>query len=661
MTTGVLDNPETDVHNHEDPRVSPLAVQTRTLKLVRRIGFIAMGIQLAICIMWSNLLYGRFALTWDFSVYQQAIWEIWHGNLNPPDTVLTGNLWGNSGQAFFWGLAFVTRIYPHGPVLLWTQDIAVVASEAVVFIWAIEILRDRLGPTHSWIPWIGIFVLLVLFLNPWTYWTLSWDVHSEPYGTLFALLAARAMYHERWKSFAVWSFLTLSGGMIECIYGACIGITGIVLGKSRRRPGIVLLVVSVVWFLLLDFVLQAATHLPTPGSVYGYLIRNNGYGNLSLLAIGLGVLRKPGRMIQQFWVERSNIFAVLSAGGLIGVFTKWGFALPVVLIISNVLSRAFAIVAFQNFPVFEFVTVGTVFALAGLILRGGRWKTASIVVILAVLMNSVFWFSIWAPRTPSQWLRTTPQAAAVLDRALHDIPPNAEVVASQGVAGPFSKRVHFYVPLISDWNIPLYGSNVWFVLTSRQGIELAAPSVTYAAIGQLAGPLHARLVAHGSDVWVFDLHRTPNLHWFRTGLSAPEIPGWLAVGPAGRPVLQGPESTWHAGSTGTRGYVVAYAYWGEKAGTYNARVTLNTSGPVNIEVWNTTSNQLVARRTPPPTNGIKTLDFSFYTGAQTPNLAYSGWGPFQILPNEPIDQNVFEVRVWSPGGEKVEVYKIKFG
>ena len=38
----------------------------------------------------------------------------------------------NNATAIMWPLAVATRIYPHGVVLLWIQDLAIVAAELVV-------------------------------------------------------------------------------------------------------------------------------------------------------------------------------------------------------------------------------------------------------------------------------------------------------------------------------------------------------------------------------------------------------------------------------------------------------------------------------------------------------------------------------------------------
>lgn len=630
-------------------------------RIVKRVIVALLVVQLIVMVVWSTTLYYRFALTWDYSMYQQGIWEIWHGMLNPPDTSLQGGLWGNSGQIIFWIMAFITYPLQHGPVILYLQDLAITASEVAVLVFSYEVLQERLPARSQWKPVLISVCAFILLVNPWTYWTISWDIHSEPFGTFFLIMAARALYRQNWRSLAVWSILTLTGGMVECEYLVAIGFVGLTLGKESRKAGTIMIAGSLFWFGMLDVVLHAATSIPPPGQVYGYLTNapNNG-AKETLSQIVFTVAAHPGRLLKQVWIERDNVIAVLSAGGLIGIFTRWSFFLSFVVITTNVLSRAFAITAFQNFPVFQFVTLGTVIVCVNIILNWPRIRKFLKHILVIVCCNCALWSVVWISQIKSEWLRITPSAATVLTKALHEIPSSNEVVASQGVSGRFSKRVNVYIPLVGDWRVPLYGKYVWWVLTSQQGIELASPSLTYGVMGRLAGPLHAQLMLHGSGVWIFRLKRSSSDHWFTTGLTNNYIPGWAVPGPSGYSNLNGPVSNWHAASTGKKGYTVAYAYWGESPGEYQVNVKMSATGSVNLEIWNATDNTLVMRRSPPPNYGVETLTYRFRITTEIPRYAYSGWGPFQILPNEPNPQNEFEIRVWSPGGERINVYSLTF-
>jgi hypothetical protein len=67
---------------------APAAPETRsvrgpTLRRVRRTGYVILGLQLVLGLIWSTVQYDRFALTFDFTIFHQAWYLIAHGDLNP--------------------------------------------------------------------------------------------------------------------------------------------------------------------------------------------------------------------------------------------------------------------------------------------------------------------------------------------------------------------------------------------------------------------------------------------------------------------------------------------------------------------------------------------------------------------------------------------------
>jgi hypothetical protein len=73
---------------HRRFRVRPAVAlaRGRRLTLIRRIGLAVLGLQAAEFLVWSTVLYQRFALTFDFATYQQAWFEIAHGTSTAPAT-----------------------------------------------------------------------------------------------------------------------------------------------------------------------------------------------------------------------------------------------------------------------------------------------------------------------------------------------------------------------------------------------------------------------------------------------------------------------------------------------------------------------------------------------------------------------------------------------
>jgi hypothetical protein len=166
--------------------------------------------------------------------------------------------------------------------------------------------------------------------------------------------------------------------------------------------------------------------------------------------------------------------------------------------------------------------------------------------------------------------------------------------------------------------------------------------------------MHATLVTHANGVWAFRWNPPPGVGAITVPGNSSPLPAWTAVGAAGRAVMTGPVIGWHTTSTGASGYVADGLAWSEPPGRYDAQVTLSATGPVNVEVWNDTGNTLLARQTTPATTGIQTVTLGVDAAASRAST-YSGWGLFRDLFVPPSGQRL-EVRVWSPGGELVNVY-----
>ena len=85
-------------------------------------------------------------------------------------------------------------------------------------------------------------------------------------------------------------------------------------------------------------------------------------------------------------------------------------------------------------------------------------------------------------------------------------------------------------------------------------------------------------------------------------------------------------------------------------------MSLSADGPVNVEVWNDTGNVLLARESVPATQGTITVTLPVPATTAYRGRTYPGWGPFRAGFTNPPPGQRLEVRVWSPGHEKVSVY-----
>jgi len=625
----------------------------KPLLLVRKIGYAVLGAQLACFGTWSAVLYHRFALTFDFAVYHQAWFLIAHGNLNPYSSISRHAFWRNDAEFAIWPLAPLYWIWPHDVILLWLQDAGVVAAEAVAFGWICE-LAGRCGRGRDGAVLAGTGLVL-LAANPWIWWSVSFDFHEEALAIPFAVLLARDLAHGRRRMW-LWLVPILAAGAPEATYVIGIGLGGAAAWRRTRWAGALLIAAGLAYSLLIVY-LHADAGAPLARH-YGYLAAGaaGGYLNAKLTTADLltGIASHPLRVLHAIWAKRLDVVANLAPSGLLGAGFLLVLPLMLVVLLADTLSPGFRFAEplFQALPIYVLMPIGTVAVLAWLALRHRR-----AVLLLAGLLiaQTLGWAAVWGPRTSDQWLRVSAPAAATLASIAARIPPSAEVIASQGVIGRLSGRADVH-ELARSRTAPVDRGDVWFVIAPSAGTELQSTASAMAFIGELAGPLRARLVAQAHGIWAFDWH--PPLgarHVAVPGGSAP-IPAWTAAGAAGRDVLTGPAATWHVTSAGSEGYVADGLAWQEPTGRYQVTVILSSTGPVNVEVWNDTGDVLLARRSIPSTSGTAAVTVPVNAQAAYRAVTYSGWGPFRATFVAPPRGERLEVRVWTPGGGAVNVY-----
>jgi len=615
-----------------------------------RTWWIGLGVlagQGAVMLAWSTLLWSRFALTYDYAVYHQAAWLIARGHLDPADTVLRLPFWKNNLELAMWPLALLAAPVLHGPALLWIQDVALVGAEAVAWRWMCEGTLRLEGRSGHVLRLVG---LTLLVLDPWVWWATSFDFHMELIALPFAVLTMRDLAHGRPRMW-VWVPLVAACGDAEATWLAGIGLGGLTL-RGRRWVGLALVAVGAGWVLF-----STAVHGDSGGSLtgaYGYLAPGHVTPNVSAAHLAVRIAEHPARVIRALWAQRVDIWANLAPVGVVGLAAPLtaGLALPVLL--ANELTRGFAAPTFQGVALYVALPIGTVLVLTRIVRRRRRLGGVAAVLVLA---NVLAWAVVWLPQTPGTWLRVSPAASATLRRALHRIPPSAEVVASQGVVGRFSSRRFVYPILNPGVSIPLSTATTWWIVAPNVGIETESPTDQAAIVSWLAGPLGARLVDHGGGVWVFDLRTPAESHQ----ISLPDGQGtaaWEFPGGAGRSELAGPGQLWRLAATGARGYVLAGDYWRELPGRYRASVTLSATVPVRVELWDATADRLLARRSIAPTVGPERVTL---VGNETHTVRRSGLlgvGPFIARFPPPPAGDALEVRVWSPGGGTVDVTSV---
>lgn len=628
--------------------------QPRELRRMRQIGLIVFAAQLLGFGIWSTIVWERFAETWDFSLLYGAASKISHASFRGALQLVEQHF----DAVILWPLAWLIRLPGNGLLLLYVQDLAVVVAGVVGFFWVCEVLEHRSSDISIGIKWLAGLALVLLVANPWIFLTPAFDFHLEALGAVFIVLAARALYRERIWTSLLWVLATLTCGFVAASYVAALAIGALIAGrKVQRLIGAGLLVVGVVGLVLLTELGQGAGFLTL---TYGYL---SGSTNPSLAGLVWGVITHPSIALKMLWSQRVRILANLAPAGLIGAFWGWASGIALLIVLANSLQSAegIQVPSFQWFPLYVFVGVGTVLALAKVstkastpLFRGG---VAALAVIAAA--DTAGWAAAWTPKLPGTWLRVTPAAAGVLKKLDAMIPKNAPVIVSQGVVGDFPSHPFAGVLVGLNMTFPTKDGSVWVVLAPSQGIETAFTGTQQTIVSELGESGHAQLLAHGAGVWGFQWSPPESTRTLKMPEPDAPISGWAVPGAAGQPDLSGAPRNWAAVSRGKEGYVVSGDYFRREAGTYQATVRLSSTGPTSVEAWDLTGNVLLSRFSVAPTGTPINVSFPVTVGHLYPHAeVYKGFGPFSFNPAYVPPGNDIELRVWQSGSAQVRVYSL---
>ena len=638
----------------------PRSEWPRQLQRARVGAFVLIAIQFVALLVWCYVLARRFALTTDFSTFEQAVYLIAHGHLDPYSTTFGHPFWQDHGDFIAWPIALLQLLWPHPETLSWTQAAATVGAELAAIGWICDIAarvahRDGARRFPAALVLVGAVLLAT---SPWVVWACSYDVHAEAFSALFVMLAGRDLFNGRRRAW-IWIVLGLAAGDVSATYMAGLGLSAVITGRGFWRNGVAIAVLSIAWLALLGHIHGS---LGTPIGQYASILGNNGTvpQSGSATSVAVALLTHPLRAITALWTNHINVWANVAPTGVVGWLWLPVLAPSAIVLLESGMAHDgnFALPGIQNLVLVPLSTVGIIGLCAAC--RFERSRTSRIVLcglLGAAILNALIWTAIWLPRASATWLRVSPAAARVLTQARKQIPAGAEVVVSQGVAGGFAARPSLYLIATPKMSVPVATRSVWFVVTPRQGIELASVAAQYADIGQLAGTPNVQLVLRAAGVWVFRWTPAAGVKRFHLGVPRSVVPAFTVAGPSSIAVLTGPERDWHLATNGHSGYVVDHAYWRVNAGSYSATVSLAASTTATVEVWDDTTNTLLSRTTVPDTAGPIRVRSPVTVPPSTERL-FGGWGIWRIAMTPPAGAQL-EIRVWTPGGsDEVSVYSV---
>lgn len=442
--------------------------------------------QLGLMLAFSEVEYRRFCLTKDFATYSQAWWAISHGHLDPTSTVLGLPFWRNNAELVLWPLSLLHLLDPHPLVLLWVQDLCVVATEAVALTWVSRVVeRSRLGslPATLLVGWSAV----ALAADPWAWETIAFDFHPHTLAALFSTLLGFDLWSGRRRCW-VWVPLALVCCVPASLYVVGAGAAGIFGSgnRTRRWRGAGVASCGLAWLLTAGALGAAGLGGRGLQLWYGYLA-GPGSAHLGAAGIAVGIAAHPVAVARLVYPRVPIIVGFLVAVGLVGVLSVWGLFPALAVIVPSALNSSPLFLrfpaSFQTWPALPFVLVGTASVLAGAYPRAGGVRrlavgAASLWVTVAVILAAEV-----LPGLAPDWISVSVPAARLLATARERIPPGAEVIADNGIIGRFAERSD--VRLAGPGYVPVDRARVVFVLAGGVGVADPGPSQTAAEVGSL--------------------------------------------------------------------------------------------------------------------------------------------------------------------------------
>ncbi len=465
-----------------------------------------LGIQLVALLVYTTHLYQRFDVSVDFAHNAQAWYLIGHGNLNPVDTVrLTPTpFWRDHFDLIVWPLSLLRWIAPGPVVLLWVQDLAIVAAELITLFWVAAICVERLKMRRSA---VGIVALVALVANSWWYESASFDIHMPPLGLPFLVYAGYAFWKGRSRAAFVAGVCALVFGAVVAEVVLVVGVAAICSRHVRKTGGAIwaacLALTGLAWFGLIDAL--GANQASNLASNYGYLADPG--QNATLLAILKGAVLHPSRVTHVLSRRWQAILFELVPTGFVGLVTPWGFFFFLGLLVPFALTASFAYSlptggSFQNLPAMPFIFIGSVMVLTRMatwspepssairVSSARRGPLIACAVAAVATALSLGQGATMISRIPHDWLLVSAPEASTLRQALAVIPQDAEVVASYGVMGRFAEREYIFALANVPQTFPVHARTVFFVITPSLGNEALDSRDAVADIGFVHSNLH---------------------------------------------------------------------------------------------------------------------------------------------------------------------------
>ncbi|WP_298341556.1 DUF2079 domain-containing protein [Ferrimicrobium sp.] len=664
----------TTLINEARPTRPLVAMRNRGEHVLRRLGAldgvvkVAWGIGLLqfviLCIEELRIIGGG-ALSADYSIDAGAFGAIARGDLDPRYLLSLGHppFLRNHYDLLTWPLALLLVALLHLPVkislliLLQALPLALIGPIVATYAWVRGRERGFLGVR------LGVLTLVPAFLgliDIWLYWSASFDYHDKALQGCLLVLAAITLERRRTVWLVCLVGLLLLTGDTGGLVVVGLGVTALL--RRRWQAGAVIVVAG-------GLVLLAPGSILPPDAWGGATVL---YGALApgrhhLAGIAIGVLHHPGRALDRLLESVPDIWALVGAAGVLGVFSAEGVGqMASVGLAAWLAPTLFAYAGlFQTVPVSDALLLGSVGVLLWLYDSRHRRAIGSAVGVASVVW-SMGWAVVFASRLVENVVGIAPsaQAGASLAAIEAAIPLHQEVVAPNGIIGDFAARHQSLEPLGCGvrTSFPTDGELVNVIVAPAVGVEFCTPAGLASeatAAAQLPG---ARLQVLPGPVYWVRWNPGPGSRDVQITSGAAGVCGSLAHSLTTPSSLHGRAkgcaTSFNGPGFALQGFTVAFP----PTTRDEAIVSLSVSGRASLQVWDDPAGTLVAQRYL-GSSSTELVTMPFVTPRLTPpSAAFSdGVFPFQTRFVPPIPEDAFELRVFVPKGSAVTLDGVWMG
>ncbi len=647
---------------------SQIAVFSPLLNRCRRLGpirwaVLILGLQFIAMCLWSLVLLWHYSESVDFAMRYQAWWKIAHGHFNPYTTPLGRSFISDHFELLNWPFAPLANLWPHMGWILWVQNGFVLSAECG----AIAVVRHYLP--SSWWPkeWRPVTVItcvsLVLALSPWTWYTISNDVH---YQTSAAIgLSIWFLYFglkKKWYSAAFFAAMTFLVADVSGTYIVALALSLAIIHRKSLRTLVILAGFAAAG------VLWGSVATMFHGSVgsnfavhYGYLLGpKNSYAvkHGTMLKVLEGIVKHPLLAWSHFKTSISSWLSYNSTTGFLGFLNPISI-LPQLVMVQTGLSGKIgrlATIPWETFPATLTMVPASVLSWGWLVGKSSgnlrRYATRYLPWIL--LANTAMWSIVWLPHVQLDYARMPSATSASLGEAHRYIKPQDATFVSFGIIGMYADRNYDFKLGVSHPD-HLWTKTTDFIVVPWSAIENLYPAQHLALVTALAQLPGSKMPVHKNGVFLVQVKRSPTLQDFvpKRHMALQPIAMWLSEGTNSAQRCHDVTQLCTVSRGNQVGTINYGLTWNLASGNWHVHMDLSSTAPLTVEFWDNTTKTLLIRKT--FQNSVGAQDFSYHMHSLGKPLLYTGWGPYQFRQIPPGDLNdPVELRIMKTGAGTVK-------